>query len=78
MERYANLGGDSGVHAFELGAASIVIQFVERPASADRFYRYTNASAGAAQIREMRRLAEAGQGLSTYIARHDPGYESKW
>ena len=35
-----------------------------------RAYRYTHASTGAAHVREMKRLAEAGEGLSTYISQH--------
>ena len=77
MKGYENLSGDSGVRAFGSDDDSIVIEFVAG-ASSERFYRYTDASAGAKAVREMKRLAAAGQGLSTYVSRNNPGYESKW
>ncbi len=73
MQRYKDLGGDSGVVAFELGEQFIVIEF--RDGSR---YRYTAASTGAADIAAMRRLARAGEGLCTFISQHVRGrYERK-
>lgn len=63
MERYKNLGGDSGVTAFELGAGSIVVQFKD-----GWKYEYTNQSAGANAVATMHRLAAAGQGLNSFIS----------
>jgi hypothetical protein len=70
MERYRNLSGDSGVSAYEIRPSSIVVEFVNRS-----IYLYTEASAGAGHITEMKRRARAGRGLSTYISQvvHD-GY----
>ena len=78
MERYRNLGGNSGVVAFEIGEHLIVIEFAPRSGSRERFYRYTTRSAGAEHLREMQRLARAGQGLATYISQSNPDYESRW
>jgi hypothetical protein len=78
MKRYGNLSGDSGVRAFGSDDESIVIEFVAGAGSAERFYRYTYESTGAKSVREMKRLAAAGQGLSTYVSRNNPDYESKW
>ncbi len=64
MEQYRNLGGDSGVAAYEIGPGSITVQFKD-----GAVYLYTNQSAGAASIAEMQRLARAGQGLNSYISR---------
>lgn len=64
MEQYGNLGGDSGIAAYEIGPGSITIWFKDGAA-----YLYTNQSAGAANIAEMQRLARAGQGLNSYISR---------
>lgn len=64
MERYGNLSGDSGVFAYEIGEDSIAVEFRE-----GHIYLYTTASAGAANIGEMQRLARAGRGLSSFIAR---------
>ena len=64
MEHYKNLGGDSGVVAYEIGLGSIMVQFKD-----GSVYLYTNQSAGAASIAEMQRLAKAGQGLNSFISR---------
>lgn len=64
MERYKNLGGDSNVTAYEIGEGSIVVRFGDGSA-----YLYTDQSTGAANIREMQRLAVAGEGLNTFINR---------
>lgn len=65
MNRYRNLGGNSGVRAYEIGSDSIVVEF-----SDSGTYRYTHASTGASHVERMKRLAEAGQGLATYINQH--------
>ncbi len=64
MDRYKNLNGNSGVVAYEIGRGSIAVEFHE-----GHVYLYTNASAGADNIVEMQRLARAGRGLSSFIAR---------
>ena len=63
MQRYANLSRSSGVKAYELRDGAIEVEF----ANGSR-YLYTQASAGAARIARMQRLAKAGRGLSTYIS----------
>ncbi|MEO6968154.1 MAG: hypothetical protein ABI132_06830 [Rhodanobacteraceae bacterium] len=72
MKRYDNLNGDSGVTAYEIRHDAVEVAFVNGSA-----YLYTDASAGADRIAEMRRLAEAGQGLSAYISQVQPGYEMR-
>jgi len=73
MERYKNLGGDSGVSAYEIGTESITVQF-----STGSVYLYTYKSAGSANIERMKSLAVAGEGLNSYINRNvKKGYESK-
>lgn len=62
MERYANLGGNSGVSAFEIAAGKITVQFAKGGT-----YVYTDLSAGAENIRQMHTLARAGRGLGTFI-----------
>lgn len=62
MERYMNLGGDSGVAAYEIGNDSIAVQF-----SDGAVYLYTSQSAGARNLAEMQRLAATGQGLNSFI-----------
>ena len=73
MEHYKNLGGDSGVVAYEIGPGSITVQFKD-----GSVYLYTDQSAGAASIAEMQRLAKAGQGLNSFINRVvKKGYDRK-
>lgn len=73
MERYRNLGGDSNVAAFELGNGSITVQFND-----GSVYLYTNQSAGQANIIELQRLAQVGQGLNSFINRYvRKGYAQK-
>lgn len=62
MERYANLGGNAGVTAYEAGEDYIRVRF--RNGST---YRYTDASAGANNIVLMKRLAARGRGLTRFI-----------
>ena len=63
MHRYANLSGNSGVVAYQLGADSITVKFAE-----DASYLYTYKSAGADNIEHMKQLAVRGQGLSAFIS----------
>jgi hypothetical protein len=65
MQPYGNVGGDSGVVAYAIVPRAIVVEFTN-----GSIYRYTGRSAGAAAVREMQRLAQAGRGLSTYISQN--------
>ncbi|EMN5129333.1 hypothetical protein RVV79_002430 [Burkholderia contaminans] len=64
MQRYKNLGGNSNVVAYEIEQGSITVQFGD-----GSIYLYTTQSAGVANIAEMQRLANVGQGLNSFIAR---------
>lgn len=64
MERYGNLSGPSGVMSYEIGRGSIAVEFTD-----GWIYLYTVQVTGADDVAEMRRLARAGSGLSTYISR---------
>ncbi len=63
MEPYRNVAGNSGVKAYEAGPDYITIEF-----SDGAVYRYTYASAGEENVERMKGLAEAGQGLNTFIS----------
>jgi hypothetical protein len=65
MQRYKNLGGGSGVVAYDIDAGQIDVQFKD-----GKRYRYTEASAGAANIARMHELAKAGRGLNSFISRY--------
>ena len=64
MHRYRNLDGHSGVSAYELGEGWIRIRFV-----GGETYEYTDAATGAEHVRNMQALAQAGEGLATYVSR---------
>ena len=65
MKRYANLSGNSGVLAYQIGPDSIAVKFQD-----GKVYFYTHASTGPVHIKAMKQLAAGGSGLCTYIARH--------
>lgn len=62
MERYGNVGGDSGVTAYESGADFIRVQF-----SDGGMYLYTYGVTGRERVDRMKQLASSGQGLNSYI-----------
>jgi hypothetical protein len=64
VNRYANLSGNSGVVSYDLRVNSIVIQFQD-----GWKYEYTNESAGELVVARLKRLAVAGKGLSSFVAR---------
>ena len=73
MEYYRNLSGDSGVTAYECGSDYIRVQF-----SDGAIYRYSYSSAGSHNIEEMKRLAQYGEGLNSFINRRvRMGYERR-
>lgn len=76
MERYRNLGGNSGVLSYEVGADFIIVEFAE---GRTRFYKYTYESAGSDQVEYMKELAEDGIGLNRHIDKmNGKGRESEW
>ena len=62
MGPYKNTAGGSGVRAYEIGSDYITIEF-----SDGSVYRYTYASAGQENVERMKGLAQAGQGLNTFM-----------
>jgi len=69
MKPYKNLSGESGVVAYDIGDDHIDIRF----RNSDGVYRYDRETPGAPHIDNMKLLAEAGPGLSTYISRYVKG-----
>lgn len=65
MQAYKDRNHESGIRAFELGADSITVQFKDNST-----YIYTSQLAGAAHLQAMKRLAENGAGLNSYINRN--------
>ena len=73
MTKYKNLSGESGISAYESGEDYIRVEFRDQDV-----YLYTDKSAGAEHIAEMKRLAEEGRGLNTYISQNvKANYEKK-
>ncbi len=73
MKRYVNQSGNSGVTAYEHGRDWIKVRFQD-----ERIYEYTAKGVGRKHLKEMKRLADAGSGLSAYISEHPEvrdGYE---
>jgi hypothetical protein len=70
MTRYGTTSGNSGVQAYEIGADFILVQFPMKPP-----YKYSYRSCGRETVEEMKRLAKASKGLSTYISQRKPPYE---
>lgn len=62
MEQYRNLGGNSGVSAYEIAADSITVLF-----NTGAEYIYTYQSAGRENIEQMKALAISGRGLNSFI-----------
>ena len=73
MERYANNGGNSNVAAYEIDRSSIKVQFRD-----GSIYLYTNESTGTDNLERLKQLAQAGQGLNSFIGKViRKGYASK-
>jgi hypothetical protein len=75
MEVYLDVDGDSGVEAYEVGGGFIRVRF-----KSGTEYLYTDKSAGAENIEEMKRRAAAGDGLNAFIIRYvkNSYEERKW
>ena len=73
MHPYQSSNHDTGVIAYQNGTDHIAVQFKD-----GTVYLYTNKSAGSNSISQMKKLAEAGAGLTTYINQHvKDRYEAK-
>jgi hypothetical protein len=66
MERYRNSGGDSGVSAYEIGSDYILVKF----SGTARTYSYSYRKAGQNHVENLKRLAQNGSGLNSYINIH--------
>ena len=64
MKRYKNLGGNSGIVAYESGEDFIRVKF-----SDSSIYRYNYTKPGPNEVERMKQLAEKGHGLNSFISR---------
>lgn len=74
MQPYANLGGDSGVIAYENGNDYIKVQF---ESGRHTLYTYTNISTGSSTVQHMQQLADSGHGLNSFISRKKPNFSER-
>ena len=65
VQPYQNLSGNSGVVEFKNQLDFIIVRFRDGD-----LYAYTAERVGRDHVEEMKRLAIAGEGLSTYITQH--------
>ncbi len=65
MTEYKNLSEESGVTHYEILTDGIRVQWI----GGDVYY-YSVSSTGSNHIAEMKRLAQKGRGLATYISQH--------
>ena len=65
MKPYKNLGGNSSIVAYDYDTAAIYIQF-----KGGAVYKYPAEKVGGANFQKMKQLADAGQGLCSFINRN--------
>jgi hypothetical protein len=76
MTPYKNLSGHSGVVAYAIKDDAIHVRFRDGDAPN---YLYDAASVGKDKLATMKKLAQAGRGLSTFISQQVGGnYASRW
>lgn len=72
MKAYKDIDGDSGIAAYEHGNDWIKVQF-----KGGTTYEYQASKVGQAHITTMKGLADAGDGLNSYIMRN-PTVRNGW
>lgn len=71
---YKDWDNDSNVIRYSIGGDYIIVEF---KSGDNRFYKYTNVTAGSSAIEQMKRLACSNEGLGSYISTHRPKFETK-
>lgn len=66
MKLYKNLGGNSSIVAYDYDMAMIYVQF-----KSGAVYKYPAEKVGEANFQRMKQLADAGQGLCSFIHRNE-------
>ncbi|MDO8610271.1 MAG: hypothetical protein Q7R95_07010 [bacterium] len=65
MQKYLNLGGGSGISEYEIWDDYIKVKFDD-----DSIYLYDYSAPGQSHVEEMKRLAQEGSGLNSYIRKY--------
>ncbi len=63
MTKYKDINGDSGIEAYEIGSDKINVKFKNTV----KIYVYSYTSAGKENIEHMKKLAQSGDGLNSFI-----------
>lgn len=74
MTPYKNLSWSSNVLAYSYDENSITVQFKSWTWTT---YKYTYASATSTHVEKMKKLADSGKWLNSYISTEKPAYASK-
>jgi hypothetical protein len=72
MKAYRDTDGDSGIVAYDYGDVWIKVQFKR-----GQTYEYRASKIGQAHITAMKELADAGNGLNSYI-KQNPTVNNGW
>ncbi|MDH2916059.1 MAG: hypothetical protein PXX77_04195 [Gallionella sp.] len=72
MKAYKDINGDSGIAAYDYGDDWIKVQF-----KGGDTYEYRASNVGQSHINTMKGLADAGDGLNSYIMRN-PTVKNGW
>ena len=72
MKAYRDIDGDSGILAYDCSDDWIKVQFRD-----GKIYEYQASKIGQAHITAMKSLADAGDGLNSYIKRN-PTVNNGW
>lgn len=78
LVEYKKLGGNSGIEAYRIEAGGIVVLFKTPTKTGECYYYYSVNSVGSSAVATMSSLAQAGQGLNSFISRNRPDYEDRW
>ncbi len=73
MKHYIDSNNNSNVRSYDYGDNWIIIEFKD-----GSIYKYTYFSSGSYNIEEMKRLADRGDGLNSFISKSKPSYEIKY
>ena len=63
MIKYKDINDDSGIEAYEIGSDKINVKFKNTV----KIYVYSYTSAGKENIEHMKKLAQSGDGLNSFI-----------
>ncbi len=66
MIKYKNFSGKSNVESYEIGEDYIKVKFNQTA----KIYTYSHVKAGIKHVEELKRLANLGQGLNSYIMKN--------